>query len=226
VPGRGSYGPGGKWIYTRAKHLRSKNPEMDESQSFAIATQQAHKVGKSPKGFRTPEGVATAKAKMTGPVKEYRKTAGAEEAMAKRLKTLISLRDKGYTSERENKEIPWLRDQLGEGGRVKEAMLAGFFDELEKAASLAAAARFGVGVLLGSLLWNSMGSEEKQDLKERAQEATGERKMPPIIIAPGKSPTTAMREMAKADPYLPQVESQLGRLRDFFPKDLREEMGR
>jgi hypothetical protein len=136
------------------------------------------------------------------------------------------LRDKGYTSERENREIPWLRDQLGEGGRVKEAMLAGFFDELEKAASLAAAARFGVGVLLGSLLWNSMGSEEKQDLKERAQEATGERKMPPIIIAPGKSPTTAMREMTKADPYLPQVESQLGRLRDFFPRDLREEMGR
>lgn len=75
MPGRGSYGPGGKWIYSRAARLRKKNPDMDESTSFAIATQQAHKVGKSPKSFRTPEGVAVAKAKMPGPVKEYRKTA-------------------------------------------------------------------------------------------------------------------------------------------------------
>jgi len=75
MPGRGSYGPGGKWIYSRAKKLRAKNPDMSEGASFAIATQQAHKVNKSPKGFRTPEGMATAKAKMTGPVKEYRKTA-------------------------------------------------------------------------------------------------------------------------------------------------------
>jgi len=75
MPGQGSYGPGGKWIYERAKKLRSKNPDMEEGASFAIATQQAHKVNKSPKGFRTPEGVAAAKAKMTGPIKEYRKTA-------------------------------------------------------------------------------------------------------------------------------------------------------
>jgi hypothetical protein len=75
MPGRGSYGPGGKWIYSRAARLRKKNPDMDESTSFAIATQQAHKVGKSPKSFRTPEGVVVAKAKMPGPVKEYRKTA-------------------------------------------------------------------------------------------------------------------------------------------------------
>ena len=81
MPGRGSYGPGGKWIYQRAKHLRAKNPDMEESTSFAIATQQAHKVNKSPKGFRTAEGVRTAKAKMRRPIKEYRKTASAEEAM-------------------------------------------------------------------------------------------------------------------------------------------------
>jgi hypothetical protein len=83
MPGRGSYGPGGKWIYQRAKKLRAKNPDMEESTSFAIATQQAHKVNKSPKGFRTAEGVRTAKAKMRLPVKEYRKTAGVimNEAM-------------------------------------------------------------------------------------------------------------------------------------------------
>ena len=75
MPGKGSYGPAGKWIYTRAKHLRAKNPDMEESASFAIATQQAHKVNKSPKGFRTTQGVREAKAKMQGPLKAYKKTA-------------------------------------------------------------------------------------------------------------------------------------------------------
>ncbi|MHC4180572.1 MAG: hypothetical protein ACYSWU_23985 [Planctomycetota bacterium] len=74
MPGK-QYPPAGKWIYERASRLRKKNPEMEESTSFAIATQQAHKVGKSPKGFRTAGGMREAKAKMTGPVKEYRKTA-------------------------------------------------------------------------------------------------------------------------------------------------------
>ena len=75
MPGRGSYGPGGAWIYRRAKHIRSKNPDMDESTSFAIATQQAHKLGKSPKKFRTEGGVARAHAKYRGPAKMYKKTA-------------------------------------------------------------------------------------------------------------------------------------------------------
>jgi hypothetical protein len=147
---------------------------MKESTSFAIATQQAHKVGKSPKGFRTPEGVATAKAKMTSPVKEYRKTAS----------------------------------------------LAGFFDELEKAASLAAAARFGVGVLLGSMLWNSLGSEEKSELKEKAQEATGEQKMPPIIITmPGRERSLVERELSKPDPDFRGVMGDLFKR----PEDLERE---
>jgi tryptophan synthase alpha subunit len=101
-----------------------ESPETPKSVAYAVATQQAHKVKKSPKGFRTPEGVATARAKMHRPLKEYQKTAA----------------------------------------------LAGFFDELEKVANLAAAARFGAGVLLGSMLWNSMGDEEKEELRERAQE--------------------------------------------------------
>jgi len=75
MPGRGSFGPAGRWVYQRAERLREKNPDMKESTSFAIAQQQAHKVGKSLKSFMTPEGVRTAKAKMTRPVKEYRKTA-------------------------------------------------------------------------------------------------------------------------------------------------------
>ena len=32
-----------KWIHDRANHIRAKNPEMPESESFAIATLQAKK---------------------------------------------------------------------------------------------------------------------------------------------------------------------------------------
>ena len=174
MPGRGSYGPGGKWIYQRAARLRAKNPDMDESTSFAVATQQAHKVGKSPKRFRTAEGVATAKAKMSGPLEEYRKT----------------------------------------------AMLAGMFDELEKAASVAAAARFGAGVLLGSLLWNSLGTGEKKELKEKAEQVTGEKRMPPIIITmPGRERSIVERELGKPDPDFRGVMGDLFKR----PEDLERE---
>lgn len=60
-----------KWIHDRAKHIQEKNPDMDESTSFAIATQQAYKLGKTPKGYGTPEGKRTAKAKYTNPKKDY-----------------------------------------------------------------------------------------------------------------------------------------------------------
>lgn len=196
MPGRGSYGPAGKWIHDRAHRIMSESPETPKGMAYAIATQQGHKVGKSPKGFRTPEGVATAKAKFSLPKKEYRKTAGAEEAMAKRLKTLCSLRDKGYTSDRENKEIKFLRNQLYGDGSMKTAALAGFFDELEKVSSaLGAAAKFGVGVLLGSLLWNSLGDEERQDLKERAQESGVGPMWKGAMADPQRDPTAQARKV-------------------------------
>jgi len=63
------------WIDQRAKHIREKNPDMDESTSWAIATQQAHKLGKTPKNYGTAEGKREAKVKYDKPRKEYRKTA-------------------------------------------------------------------------------------------------------------------------------------------------------
>lgn len=85
MPGRGSYGPGGKWIHDRAHSLMDSRKtgslterygeKRGKSIAYAIATQQAHKVGKSPKGFRTSQGVQTAKRKFDKPVKEYQKTA-------------------------------------------------------------------------------------------------------------------------------------------------------
>lgn len=76
MPGRGSYGSAGKWIHDRAHRIMEESPDTDKSMAYAIATQQGHKVGKSPKSFRTPEGVREAKKKFSLPKKEYQKTAG------------------------------------------------------------------------------------------------------------------------------------------------------
>ena len=77
MPGRGSYGPSGKWIHDRAHRIMEKNTDMPKGQAYAVATQQAHKVGKSPKKFRTAQGMREAKAKFRMPRKEYQKTAQA-----------------------------------------------------------------------------------------------------------------------------------------------------
>lgn len=92
MPGRKSYGPGGKWIHDRAQRMmdgRKKESlikrygeSRGKSIAYAIATQQAHKVGKSPKAFRTKAGLREARMKYTKPKKEYRKTAMADVVMA------------------------------------------------------------------------------------------------------------------------------------------------
>jgi len=73
------YGPGGKWIHDRAHHIMGKNPDMDKSQAYAISTQQAHAVKKSPKGFRTTEGIRVAKRKYDDP-KHMKKSAESSDA--------------------------------------------------------------------------------------------------------------------------------------------------
>lgn len=42
-----------KWIHDRAAHIKAENPSMPESESWAIATQQSHATGHSPKGYGT-----------------------------------------------------------------------------------------------------------------------------------------------------------------------------
>jgi len=49
--------------------------ERGKAIAYALATQQAHKVGKSPQDFRTPTGVQEAKAKLGKPKSAYQKTA-------------------------------------------------------------------------------------------------------------------------------------------------------
>jgi len=65
------------WIHNRAERLLQKNPEMDKGEAFAIATQQAHALGKTPQGYGTSEGRRTAKTKYRSP-SEYQKTAEAQ----------------------------------------------------------------------------------------------------------------------------------------------------
>ena len=64
-----------QWIHDRADHIRAKNPGMPKSESFAIATQQAHAAGKAPKGYGTAEGKRTAKKKYDEGPKSYVQTA-------------------------------------------------------------------------------------------------------------------------------------------------------
>lgn len=77
-----------KWIHDRADYIKSKNPSMDESTAFAIATQQAHSLGKSPKGYGTAEGRQVAKSKYDTPeddvkaAKGHSKEAGLFRAFA------------------------------------------------------------------------------------------------------------------------------------------------
>lgn len=63
-----------QWIHDRAEHILAKNPSMEKSTAFAVATQQAHRLGKSPKGYGTAAGRLEAKKKYDGPRKGYTKT--------------------------------------------------------------------------------------------------------------------------------------------------------
>jgi len=56
-----------KWIHDRARHIQAKNPSMPESTAFAIATQQAHATGKSPKSYGTTSGREAAQEKYKTP---------------------------------------------------------------------------------------------------------------------------------------------------------------
>jgi hypothetical protein len=72
-----------KWVHDRAKHIEAKNPSMPESEAFAIATQQAHAIGKSPKGYGTPMGRHVAKEKYDDPKSTYDTRANGEASHVK-----------------------------------------------------------------------------------------------------------------------------------------------
>lgn len=70
-----------EWIHARAEHLLEKNPSMPKGQAFAIATQQSHALGKSPKGYGTPAGRRAARQKYDTP-EDDQKTAQDKLALS------------------------------------------------------------------------------------------------------------------------------------------------
>jgi hypothetical protein len=56
-----------KWIHDRAEHILASNPDMEKDKAFAIATQQAHSKGKTPKDYGTSKGKKQAKRKYDTP---------------------------------------------------------------------------------------------------------------------------------------------------------------
>lgn len=137
-----------KWIHDRARHIQAKNPEMSESTAFAIATQQAHATGKSPKGFGTTEGRQEAKAKYTTPGDD-KKTADpggiGKEAFFRILHPIVNqenddrlrhiIREElSRASPQESK--PLLKKASLLGSPLPLAMIGGFSDYLQKTAQL------------------------------------------------------------------------------------------
>jgi len=100
MPGPQGYGPGGKWIHDRA-HRIMDDGKTPKSIAYAVATQQAHATGKSPKDFKTSKGVHEAKQKYDAPKSEYQKTAGDVQ--------LAAFFDE---LERIEKEAGWVKNKL------------------------------------------------------------------------------------------------------------------
>lgn len=76
----GKYGPGGRWIHDRAHGIMDSTldqygPEKGKRVAYAVATQMAHKLKKTPKNYGTTKGKREAKAKFDQPKSEYKKTA-------------------------------------------------------------------------------------------------------------------------------------------------------
>jgi|GEM_PF-5929071 hypothetical protein len=191
------YGPGGKWIHDRAHRIMEDSPETPKSVAYATATQQAHKVGKSPKDFRTREGVHEAKMKYDAPKSEYQKTAGVEKQ--KRFAELIREAMKGgMTFEQASKKLARGGSKALAPSAPKSsalhafedaqkvvtgsAKLAGFFDELNKIKTA------GVGVDLRMLtksgvtkihMPNEESLEQAKQKLERTQRVGADLKVKP-----------------------------------------------
>jgi len=52
-----------EWIHDRQKHIKRKNPDIDESLAWAIATEQAYATDKAPSGYGTKKSRKRSKKK-------------------------------------------------------------------------------------------------------------------------------------------------------------------
>lgn len=81
-----------EWIHERAKHILAKNPSMPESEAWAVATQQSHSLGKSPKSYGTKGGRETAKAKYDTP-KDDKKAANPGNLESAKMAAFLKAAD-------------------------------------------------------------------------------------------------------------------------------------
>ncbi len=190
-----------KWIHDRAEHLLAKNPSMTKSQAFAIATQQSHKLGKSPKGYGTKEGKREARVKYDKPRKEYTKGANPGDLESPKLAAMADELEKEAVNLAALKNMSYMGKRLaggaalgaaggaaagaaagGEGGRLKGALKGALGGAaLGGAAGYAAprmAAHMKGGASLGQAAKN-VGSEGSQQLREGAK-TLGERALRPV----------------------------------------------
>lgn len=147
-----------KFLHDRAKHILAKNPDMPESEAFAIATQQSHALGKSPKGYGTAEGRQEAREKYDEPRKHYEQKAdpggiGREQEKTGSFPSSTQLR--GYVPRREAGRVGILESfggekdsSVGVPGRMQklaahmrlpstlDQMASGFLDEMSKIANI------------------------------------------------------------------------------------------
>lgn len=108
-----------KWIHDRAMSLKKDmketyGPEKAEQVAFAVATQQSHRLGKSPKKYGTSEGKTVARAKFDRPRKEYKKTAGEIDMSAYNQLKMASFADELAEIVKESKV-----QAITVGGRTK-----------------------------------------------------------------------------------------------------------
>ena len=142
-----------QWIHDRQERIRSKNPDMPESEAWAIATQQSHALGKSPKSYGTVKGREVAKAKFKTPGDDV-KTAGLMQALTTPIPGTPKLLAGSHVGEAFSKALHGVGNAapaaaaraagpktLGEVQAARRAMwktsavtLAAFADELEKIA--------------------------------------------------------------------------------------------
>lgn len=141
------------WIHDRAEHLLAKNPSMSKSTAFAVATQQSHKLGKTPKGYGTAQGKRAAKKKYDRPKKKYVKGAnpGKLESPKMRDKEAAKKKDPSL-SERfgrvATKATDYTKKTLGRLG-MKLLEVAG--DEFEDIARTRGVYRYGAAKAVKSI---------------------------------------------------------------------------
>ena len=185
-----------QWIHDRARHIQSKNPSMPESEAFAIATQQAHATGNSPKGYGTAKARKKAKKKYPTPGDDEQQAKPTEKkAMLSIMKdAFLDELEKIAADEKEKKKRKSTHPnltQFAKGTLVNMGMLGGN--------SLSGAAMEGLMEQGNEPLFNAVKNKMPADIKFTDEEL-------PLNIGPhfaaGKSGPLASLGTGNHEPYV------------------------